>query len=135
MAVMAACVMRANFSRVGVLAAVLLMVRVTSGVAVASDLSRPPAAPSPNDCVAVYEGALSQQGTLTNYQAGAGIDCARPGNTAPYGASTAFTQSAAVQDGTPCTILYYAPVRFQNLPRYIHATWSSPLGAGGAANL
>jgi hypothetical protein len=127
--------MCANYRRVGVLAALLLMVPTTGRAAIASDLSRPPAPPSPSDCIAVYQGTLSQQGTLTNYQAGAGIDCARPGNTAPYGAGAAFTQSAAVQDGTPCTILYYAPVRFQNLPKYIHATWSSPIGVSGAANL
>ena len=95
--------------------------------------SRP--APSPNDCVAVYQGALGKQGAVTDYQAGASIDCARPGNTTPYGAGAAFTASDAVQDGTPCTIMYYAPVKFQNLPKYIHAVWTSPFGTAGAANL
>jgi len=95
--------------------------------------TQPP--PSPTDCVAVYQGTLAQQGTLTDYQAGATINCGRPGNTAPYGAGGAFTQSSPVADGTPCTILYNAPVKFQNFPRYIHATWSSPVGIGGAANL
>lgn len=113
-----------------------LIVLLSAGQPVLA-VDKPPGAPapSPTDCVAVYQGALGQQGALTDYQAGASIDCGRPGNTAPYGAGSAFTQAAAVPDGTPCTILYYAPVTFQNLPRYIHATWTSPIGAGGAASL
>ncbi len=94
-----------------------------------------PPPPSPNDCRAVYQGSLSPQGTLADYHAGAGIDCGRPGNTAPYGAGSPYTASDAVPDGTPCTILYYAPVKFQNFPRYIHAAWTSPIGSAGAANI
>jgi hypothetical protein len=127
--------MRANSKRVVILMTLLLVLPAQGRVAIASDLVRPPAPPSPNDCIAVYQGTLGKQGTLTDYQAGASIGCGRPGNTTPYGAGSAFIQSDAVQDGSPCTILYYAPVRFQNLPGYIHAAWTSPIGIGGAANI
>jgi hypothetical protein len=91
--------------------------------------------PSPNDCIVVYQGSLGQQGALADYHAAAGINCGRPGNTAPYGAGAAYTASNPVADGTPCTTLYYAPVKFQNFPAYIHASWTSPGGPGGASNL
>jgi hypothetical protein len=114
---------------------VLVALHQSIGAALAAEPrpNQPP--PSPNDCRPVYQGSLGQQGSLADYRAGAGIDCARPGNTAPYGAGAPFTASDAVQDGTPCHTIYYAPVRFQNLPSYIHASWTSPAGAGGAANL
>ena len=92
-------------------------------------------APSPNDCRPVYQGSLSKPGSVNDYQAGAGIDCGRPGNTAPYGAGSAYTSAELAAEGTPCTLLYYAPVKFQNFPSYIHAAWTSPLGTGGGANL
>jgi hypothetical protein len=40
-----------------------------------------------------------------------------------------------VADGTPCYVVFYAPVTFQNLPTYIRATWKSPAGAYGSANV
>lgn len=83
----------------------------------------------------MYQGSIPQQGALVDYQAGAAIDCARPGNTAPYGASAARTAAGTAQDGAPCSVLFYAPVKFQNLPATIHATWTSPAGPAGAANL
>ena len=117
-------------------AAALVGLALTStDLVFASDLSRPTAPPSPNDCRPVYQGSVSKPGSITDYQAGAGIDCARPGNTAPYGAGSAYTSAELVADGAPCTLLYYAPVKFQNFPSYIHAAWTSPLGTGGGANL
>lgn len=92
-------------------------------------------APSPNDCTPIYQGTLGRPGSITDYQAGAAIDCARPGNTAPYGAGSAYTSAEPVAEGTPCMVLYYAPVKFQNFPTYIHAGWTSPLGTDGGANL
>jgi len=91
--------------------------------------------PSPTDCRAVYQGTLTRPGTLADYQAGASIDCARPGNTAPYGGGAAYTAAQAVAENTPCSLLYYAPVKFQNFPAYIRAAWTSPIGVGGGANL
>jgi hypothetical protein len=127
--------MRARCNPVIVLTALLLVLPTVDREAIASDITRPTSAPSPTDCVAVYQGALGQQGTVTDYQAGASIDCGRPGNTTPYGAASAFTQADTVQDDTPCTVLYYAPVKFQNFPNYIHASWTSPIGLDGSANL
>ena len=103
----------------------------------AEAIDKPPGAqpPSPADCRAVYQGSLSRPGTVADYQAGASIDCARPGNTTPYGATSAFTAAEPVAEGTPCTLMYYAPVRFQDFPTYIHAAWTSPIGGGGGANL
>jgi hypothetical protein len=100
-------------------------------------VDKPPGAPapSPNDCVVVYQGSLGQQGAPVDYQAGAGIACGRPGNTAPYGAGSAYTASSGVADGTACTVLFYAPVRFQNLPSSVRASWTSPAGYAGAASL
>jgi hypothetical protein len=116
----------------GPLVAVLL---APASSALAEDPTRPTTPPSPDDCVVVYQGSLAQQGGAVDYRAGAGIACGRPGNTAPYGAGRAYTASDAVPDGAPCQVLSYAPVRFQNMPAYIHATWTSPAGSAGAANL
>ncbi len=94
---------------------------------------RPP--PSPSDCDPVYAATLPRQGSLVTYRAGADILCGRAGNASPYGGGTPYTTSEPVPDGTPCYIVYYAPVTFQNLPAYIHATWRSPAGIAGAANV
>jgi hypothetical protein len=125
----------ASCKHFGVVVAVAANVMIGGHPAYASDITRPTAAPSPGDCVPVYQGTLAQQGTTADYQAGSAVNCARPGNTTPYGANSAFTSSGAVQDGTPCQILYYAPVTFQNLPTVIHAVWTSPVGNQGSANI
>jgi hypothetical protein len=90
--------------------------------------------PSPNDCIADYAGSLASSTGLADYKSGAQIHCGRPGNTAPYGGNV-FTSSAPAPDGSPCQVLYYAPVKFQNLPTHIYATWQSPVGVPGSANI
>jgi hypothetical protein len=112
-----------------------VVLHLTTGIALAAEPRPTQPPPSPDDCAVVYQGAVAQQGAVTDYRAGAGIDCGRPGNTAPYGAGSSYTSSEPVADGTPCTLLYYAPVRFQDFPTYIRATWTSPVGFSGAANL
>jgi hypothetical protein len=72
---------------------------------------------------------------LATYQASATLQCGRPGNTAPYGAGSAHSASDPASDGTPCRVVYYAPVTFQNLPAYIHGTWQSPAGDRGSASI
>lgn len=94
---------------------------------------QPPRAPT--DCRVIYDGTGSGQGKLVQIQGHANITCDRVGNTSPYGAGTAYTSSDAVADGTPCYVVFYAPVTFQNLPAYILATWKSPAGAYGSANV
>ncbi|HKF78910.1 MAG TPA: hypothetical protein VKF59_22400 [Candidatus Dormibacteraeota bacterium] len=80
----------------------------------------------------VYAGA-APGGTLVQYDARAGIQCGRPGNTAPYGAGTPRTTTNPVPDGTPCQTVYYAPVTFQDLPGTIRARWQSPAGPAASA--
>lgn len=91
--------------------------------------------PSPRDCEIVYEGIPAKGPRLVIYQAGATIRCIRTGNTAPYGGGSAYSVSDPVPDGTPCQILYYAPVTFQNLPTYIHGTWKPPAGGDGSVRI
>src|SRR5262245_30114947 len=84
----------------------------------AQAVDKPPGAtpPAPTDCRAVYEGSVVVSGPAATYQAGAMILCGRPGNIAPYGAGNAYSVSDPAPDGTPCQVLYYAPVTFQNRP-------------------
>src|SRR5215472_5572843 len=100
------------------LALVLSLGAVRSAVAVDQPPGAP--APSPDDCAVVYQGSVASQGAVADYRAGAAIDCGRPGNTAPYGAASPYTAALAAPSGLPCTLLFYAPVRFQDFPRYIH---------------
>jgi len=95
--------------------------------------NQPPAAP--NDCHVVYNGGGSGQGQLIEIHGQANINCDRVGNTAPYGAGSAHTTSDAVPDGTPCYVVFYAPVTFQNFPSYIHAMWKSPNSDSWTANV
>jgi hypothetical protein len=64
---------------------------------------------------------------MVAYQAGATITCLRPGNTSPFGGGSAFTGNLdQPADGEPCTLLYHAPVTFQDQATVIRGTWVSP---------
>src|SRR5437762_13857364 len=118
-AAMEACAVSANSSRIAALGALVLTAATLVHPGYAEDLSRQPTLPSPHDCNVVYMGATNNQGNLVQVDSQASIDCARVGNTAPYGAGAAYTAGAAVPDGRPCQVLYYAPVKFQNFPTFI----------------
>jgi hypothetical protein len=103
--------------------------------ALAGDGFGPNVPPAPNDCHVVYEGTGAGQGKIIEIHGQATIDCDRVGNTSPYGAGSAHSSSDTVPDGAPCYVVFYAPVTFQNLPTYIRATWKSPMGPSGSANV
>src|SRR6266487_612353 len=115
--------------------AAIVILATTNSSAAAWDLSGQQSPPSPSDCVAVYMGSANVKGDVADYQAGSSIHCGRPGNNVPYGGGSPATSTDAVPDGSPCILLYDAPVTFQNFPTYIRARWQSPAGGTGSASI
>jgi len=76
---------------------------------------------------------VAQQGQLVDYRSGASISCYTPGNTAPYGPTA--VRSGTVPDGTQCAIFEDVPVRLQDLPTSIRATWTSPDGRSASGSI
>src|SRR5215472_1704032 len=134
MAAKEACSMYASCRRLTAIAAVAAIWLVSNAPAQAGDqFGQLP--PAPTDCRVIYDGSSSGQGKLLELHGQATINCDRVGNTSPYGGGNAYTTSDAVPDGTPCFVVFYAPVTFQNLPAYIRATWKSPNGDSWATNI
>jgi hypothetical protein len=100
----------------------------------AFDITNQGSPPSPKDCPTVYVGNTDNQGKVVEIKSQADIACPRVGNTTPYGGGSPRSNTDQ-PDGTTCTVFYYAPVTFQNLPAYILARWSSPSGQQARANV
>lgn len=102
---------------------VLLLVPAKAGMAVGDIGTNPP---PPSKCPVVSSGQAQTNGAVAEITQQDDISCGRPGNGSPYGTGRASVTSDSVPDGSPCTLIYNAPVTFQDFPSYMLATWSVP---------